>query len=82
MSKKLVLSHLVAQLQSLGLTKKGGRYEKRAHESWPLSTCYSTHKVAQNHLLAHSISRYKLRLLSASFPAVGILAFHVADDSW
>ena len=32
---------------------EGGRYAKHAHESWPPSMYDATHKVAQNHLLAH-----------------------------
>ena len=61
---------------------EGGRYVKHAHESWPPSMYDATHKVAQNHLLAHFLSRYEPRLPSASSPAVGILAFHTTDDSW
>ena len=61
---------------------EGGRYAKHAYESWPPSMYDATHKVAQNHLLAHFLSRYEPRLPSSSSPAVGILAFHTTDDSW
>ena len=61
---------------------EGGRYAKHAHESWPPSMYDATRKVAQNHFLAHFLSRYEPRLPSASSPVVGILAFHTTDDSW